>query len=77
MRSNAQFNYIYVWKLSNLFRTSATYAGKWQIDFRGEMQNNIEKLFQFGKDTYAFCTSEWRNLHDNTTQFMILLILML
>ena len=34
--NTSQFNNIYVWKLSTPYSvTSATYAGKWQIDFRG------------------------------------------
>ena len=67
--NKSQFNNIYVWKLSTPYSvTSATYAGKWQIDFRGVSDSKgANYAFQFGKQGMKlYVTSNEYTQEDNT-----------
>ena len=67
--NSSQFNNIYVWKLSTPYSvTSATYAGKWQVDFRGVSDSKgANYAFQFGKQGMKlYVTSNEYTKEDNT-----------
>ena len=67
--NSSQFTNIFVWKLSTPYSvTSATYAGKWQVDYRGVSDSKgANYAFQFGKQGMKlYVTSNELTKEDNT-----------